>query len=684
MSLTAPGLINAPEKALTRLWHLPPELLSHILHFGISFAAIELWKCGSAPLIRRLIMGGCSNIDLLDSTLWTTSRWPSMLTELRQLKHLRLSRRGERLDHPFKLKKALASLPPTLETLDLDFEEAEEMLMCADCERHEIDDTQWRRVALSRRKMKVNMCNLRELFPCLKKLVLRGRTQLRTMTGIDYGQLPRSLLHLEILSDFPEDPTWNRTELLPRGLQVLKFGKQVNWKWSVPAVSSLPPGLVEFGENPQFMRIAQCMKALPATLTTWNTPWKEIVSSHTISLPSALHTLSVPALLSIPYWANLPDSITDLNLGSIPIKADSMSALPRGLKRLSAHNIDWLSVRRPDFPPALEYLYSESTYTIKNYEGVVVGDHRLPPSITCLDITLEDEDDLACLLPLTRLTDLSISINNVFIDSSKALNLPRSVTSLRLDIDTLHNSFHHNQVIRNLPPGLLELTITLDYSWSLLEIINLPQDLQVLKLCPERSLQSCPEFWRSLPRNLKHLICLETINGMTSSDIVELPTSLVSLSLTTPSFKDARGIIPRLPCRALTSLRLHDCAMRGDELRTLPRTLRHLDLGSHGKLTKVSPKHLKDLPPRLRTLRCCLMNSSIRARDADMLPCSLIDIKIGPNRPEIPEYWVKVYWRHIIQRAREGPIKTPDPRVSSRFRSVYKASAKKTHAIAVK
>jgi hypothetical protein len=100
---------------------LPVEILSHILSFGISHCALDLWKCGNRALNALLLNGGAREIELMDTSWVGETRWPLVLSEFRNLRSLTIYRPQAMIDDINFVRDALKQLTVTLETLNLSF-----------------------------------------------------------------------------------------------------------------------------------------------------------------------------------------------------------------------------------------------------------------------------------------------------------------------------------------------------------------------------------------------------------------------------------------------------------------------------------------------------------------------------------------------------------------------------------
>lgn len=74
------------------LANLPKELLAQILcRTSTSFLIISLWKCGDHHLIKQLA-SAITFLDLKDTRLASTSRYPKLISELTNLRYLSINR----------------------------------------------------------------------------------------------------------------------------------------------------------------------------------------------------------------------------------------------------------------------------------------------------------------------------------------------------------------------------------------------------------------------------------------------------------------------------------------------------------------------------------------------------------------------------------------------------------------
>lgn len=323
-----------------KLVQFPGELLSLILSYSdVTSSPIELWKCGDTSLNRKMAM--CVHtVDLKDLNPASTSRYPKMLSSLRNLRVLRIKRVAY-IAPPLILSQELRKLPPTLEELELSIPSTQlNFFLDWPPTTSELDSCK------HTRRKSPSIWNIGAFFPRLRRLVAgdeqRGQIDLEMLRGV----LPSSLEYLEfgaVCSDI------ERVEgILPPSLRTFKMT-------TVPNAIDYPSSLTYLGED--FMLagyvgvdLVKVLTNLPPGITKIPSLsidydyMREYLNATTIKPSLEYLSISFNSQFDHPIeW--IPPALTVLLFEGLTLPVPLLRALPRTITELRADTIDFDGLR---------------------------------------------------------------------------------------------------------------------------------------------------------------------------------------------------------------------------------------------------------------------------------------------------------------------------------------------------
>lgn len=646
-------------ESTSSLANLAPDLLDLILQFSGSFTAIEFWKTGNKQMRSRLSGGGCTSVDLRDTSAASTSRWPHMLIELCHLRTLKIFLE-RRLDKPETVGKSICYLSPLLHELILDFPEADIVLSAVKVSHGLIETlSYWQYKRESSLEAGPLIYNLGHLFPELKRLTLR-----ESKTHVDLSQLPLSLETLEVFSevkdaDAPQRARFRVSEL-PKKLTTLKITRP-DLVWTTADLVALPPHLTSFnadfstGPPSYIMTINAEVQSLPQTITRLgrirHLPKRGDFARF---LPPLEAWADVSSGLDDKYLEQLPHSITDLTLliGDMYYRGPTLTAallklLPHKLRRLVVQDVNWLGMTSSDFPPFLEQLVVDqgARGTLWN-PPQEVGDPTFDQSPTTVERALFAS-------PPGYLQHLLLLDIPALAFHPEVTTYPVTLTKMnigRIDCADL-------AVFLRAIPNVTDLRFGTAFQFDDLAQKALPPRLQSLQVyAPVNN-----DFPRALPPTLTHLELDIGCTYISESDIGSLPRSLTYFQM--GSGKRHEGYFAaRLPpsLRTLKATRL--CFKEGDIIN-LPRTLRHLQC----TMENITPTVLAALPRKLQSFEPAVSaRPSLNAQSVDLVPTTLKTMVIANLTTDrwqvrVPDF--SDLWQTHVAFSLSN-MKTPDPRLS--------------------
>lgn len=426
------------------LCNLPAEVLDLILSRIASYLVINLWKCGNRQLNTKMAQGGCTQVQLTDLSLASTSRWPLLINELKHLYSLRLTSCTP-LGQIEYLRKRLSALPRTLECLELEFSIPRQLMSMLLGGADPIEPTpldqadpypQENRSVIDKEASNdgnsVGIANLDDwrlqflgfdavrpwrldlLFPRLSTLTL-----VATMPVLDFATLPRSLRALS-LPKFAPTPIFSEsmdkyiTKMmrdLPEDLTCLNLSRQFMFStWFPPELRSLTLGEANASNpsNSAYIK-RECYQYLPSTLTAANLHAQQESDFLALQHLTSLRHLTI-TLHDERHVMLLPKLLTSLQVVRCyaPIK-DFIAFLPQNLRSLLCYY---------------------SPYD-KLFHLPALSTHPLPPSLTQLDAT-DVPTDLIKLLPRSLRT-LRLSTEHAW-SSDGITDLPPLLESLEIRV----------------------------------------------------------------------------------------------------------------------------------------------------------------------------------------------------------------------------------------------------------
>lgn len=608
-----------------KLQLLSIEILDFILRYeGTSQGVINLWLCGSTELSSKLANGGSTRLILTDRRIRSTSRWPLLLSQLSQLRHLSITHRNC-LGSDEYLRRCFMALT-NLESLELNSPSLGRALCTLPSKT---EPSNFRGMTL----------DISPYFPHLRKLVLTGPG-----FEIDLHRLPEYLewLELDDTGHFSEEDLRLVVKLLPRSLTCLKLRMSLDEEDFTSQLADLPPALTSLSVHPWRLHAnsmpnpSQVMSVLPDTLTDMpariqmDENWRFPASLTALSLDGFPSDPAVWNKVHLPLLKHLNVITTAKNLLK-PLTQHDILWLPRSITHLQFRHIygprlDLSAISPSDFPPKLRLLHIHAVkFDLKDSHNLPstledlffawfesnqsIEQLAIPPRLTVLNINWAattphfDTAERLSMLPAT-LTDLS----KVDLGSYHLFGLlPRRLT--RLGVNLFHYPFFDaastsEDLVNELPHTLQELEITIRISEAaevinqhelLLEIIKtLPAPLKSLRLASlssEWALDS--ELARALPRAMTFLMSRLKVDAL-----AELPP-------------------------ALTTLEGSNMAVDPADISKFPRTLRRL---SFAKLTReASPEEFALLPPHLDRLHMSVSpTTKLTPQLLDVLPMGLV------------------------------------------------------------
>lgn len=478
---------------MTTLTSIPPDVLSQIVSASASSAILlRLWSCGDSRL-HRLLTFCVDSIDLRDSRLATTPKFPSIIFGLKPLRSLSLVHAEVPMERYSLVPPSKERFAPHL--LALDASKLQTLLLWSP---NIIEDFQQLIASLRLKHPQsststplVTSPMLGLAFPSLTTLNLNSRG----MLGDILAELPSTLTSLSLLHAVVRVPIQDFFALLPRPLLILD-------------------GLVSFMN----MSAATSPKSPPPQLHTVSTiAWYGADDSHLACLPATLTKcklygteLAKPATLDL-----LPqiDSLYQLN-----IDQDSFDAADRS----------WASA----LPRALTFL--DLNGTVKLNTGDIL---LLPKTLTSLHTGTEQflrrwdwlestfQNDIDFWPPSLR----SMAIRQIRLSNKDLKLLPRALTSLTfLNADRMID-------LDCLPPALESLTFSRCLAFSVRG--RMPNTLNLVRTeSSDRALGNvATEFFAALPSTLQSISLPWPAESerLQPEPTFALPTSLTTLKLTT-------------------------------------------------------------------------------------------------------------------------------------------------------
>lgn len=400
------------------LANLPSPILAIIFHGKVSHLVINLWKCGNKQINQRL-ENGIEYMDLKDCRLDTTSRYPKMLSSLRQLRYLSLDR-GEwpLMATPADVSAEIQRISPSkLETLKLICKDVASCLWQYDENKSPI--------YTDHEHGKSAMLPLSAIFPHLVHLLVGDSTSKDLLSSADLPRLPPTLRRLSGPLNCQNQPTLS---LLPRSLEEWDinlssgdFSTETFWsdpppylttikRVSIPFMLPLPKTLVncrlQIGGTPPSISVLNQLPPSLVDITSFCTVDSLNVFNEYMKMslhpgltrlelnltsawwPQVVHTIpKLPSTLtSLEFSSTISYGVSSLDWSLLTEAVDQMTAAkfwPSGLLSLGS-KLPW-SNDDAYLPPWLEKV---SLFWPNNMEGDCLKTHLLPRSLKSLNIEL--------------------------------------------------------------------------------------------------------------------------------------------------------------------------------------------------------------------------------------------------------------------------------------------------------
>ena len=556
---------------------LPDRVLAQILGYEVSsFAVISLWKAGNKKLMYKLAHS-CERVILKDDSKGSTSRWPKMLTELRQLRELTIKRSFGYLMSPIPLSFELLKLPPTLKKLNIDCFEIINAFWNFD--RFKLPDGTLQPIDMS--KVDILELALRDIslvWPRLETFKINSLKAGSFLQPSIVTVLPQSLTELSLFTTMEQEIL----DALPPSLTSISASRFRD-------VSKWPPLITELNVISVTPRSAlQTLRSLPKSLKgsihdleviTFNKSLAEALppSLEDLHISQYIDTSSFEESINGPWTKAFPPALKTLKLSPSLMLLDvaHIASLPRTLTSLKGLLADYLNIHdyatQGDDKSAYKLnldLWPPNLQTLCLSGRISISSLVLP----CLPVTLRHLEFSAPSSIDSHLPPLLTTLK-IYNSATVTFELPfpPNLTHLYLegDIDYVPNSPWPSSLLTIENP--FNSSSVLDFERVILD--RAPSTLQSL------TMRSITKLWKSLPPSLTSFISSVSGPPPDMEDFASLPTTLLIIGA---NFKQNHGLLDentlaRLP-KNLTRLRIHNCYFTSRILPLLPRRLRFLDV----------------------------------------------------------------------------------------------------------
>lgn len=545
---------------------LPREVLAQIFYGpGRSYLAITLWKCGSRGFNAKL-SSSLENVHLSDGRGFSASRYPKMISELKALRSLTLSRGNWSLmDSAASMNSEIRKISsPNLTKLEIVSTEAPTCLFnYKPSTNPEASSNGMEVVSLQHGKGLSRFYDIGSQFPRLEELELVKGTfegSESIVSEEDLAGLPDTLKILKTSRLVVQDRMARVMSLLPRSLEL--WDVRISAPTMPPYPSDTTPTLVspQFWSNPpphlhtirsidDFVVDAVTFEFLPRSLKhcsiiTSNDDWSIDLRR---TLPPNLDQLS-------PSWPVDLNSVADYSASKLPQKIEQLTLLNYAPQRLATF--------LRSLPPTLQRLILEQSQESPDWDsfwrsGEASLDRSFWPShLTSLTLTQG--------IPLNQLGALPTTLKT-------------------LDVRVLDKEEMNFEI---LPRGLSKLCLKFVDDLERVYLGTGLPNLKELLICASKYRQKlAPQVWRQLPPSLLHLDLLDggpfNYELQDSIDHITLPTGLKTF-ITGPW---STNMFCKLPS-SLTFFRSTEMAFEGgivdktlESFKYLPTSLRTLIMG---------------------------------------------------------------------------------------------------------
>lgn len=627
---------------MATLLSLPPELLSLILHGKhTSRCAIALWKCGSS-LLNLKLASGLEYLHLKDKRLASTSRYPKMISSLKNLRFLHIDRgeyyllptskslseelqkiQGHKLETlvlkcagallALRLHRPLDDLSPS----QIDKSQAlEEDYLTVDSDTSEDDDSDDDEFVLSTYERGASfLFDMETIFPRLTTLKVFPHSDEDTFAEKDLAGLPQSLTTLT----YPSTLEWythskGLMAMLPRSLRTINGGMSHRnlIEEDESTVEEMQQMLLRVWSNPPPYLTTLDAIAPPARYRTYDLTWlpRTLTSYrfevykpgipldliHTIPPNTGplnfydLHLDTFPSDASL-LFSKLPSQVTVLSVRdprSFLITPTFLASLPRSLTSLAVslkkdETADWAGLRQQisdSEENGVSFWPPNLTFISDGIKSPIaeVVNH-LPKRLKSLIVRWEDSSDFPAQHLPPALTLLHARFTQEFHISTA---LPSSISNLLFDAP---NSLLDLQtLVRFAPKSLTTLELHNTEGDLSSTIDTLPSTITFLSLhCLAATSMSC------VPRSLTNLFVIRFIlpsEPRSDFDYFQaLPSTIQHIHMGSASTKrrESLPVLSGSSFSTLTQLRnlevLGIAEFEPDLLRTLPPSLTTLRMG---------------------------------------------------------------------------------------------------------
>lgn len=526
------------------LLHLPASVLGLIV--ANSYIVVPLWKCGNRLLHSKLVEG-TQDVSLVDKMRHSTSRWPKLLSHLRNLRKLHIERPFSYLiyDHD-AMAREVQSLSPLLEYLTIRCKDVLTAFVGPSIPptlRHYPHGTS-------------SFWSIRDRFPSLRSFDI-GPSAVG-FTWSDWPAFPDSITELSCCGK-PLPLSRNSLSITPSS-----FPPHIaNWKlilstWNPSEAHLLPASTVSlsFGS-------LESSTSSPS-LQHWTAPLERLTHLHTLSITR--HCINVDSLRL------LPPTITALTLNvleenSFLIAASEgtlKSSWPDALKSLSFQGSSMLNQLCYHLPRHLETL----GWDVEETAGFDLS--VLPRSLTSMRLIPLHYSLVPYAIP-PMLTQLEL------IQAPQQHAGPPSDAPSHPAHDA--NSTHSGSHVSSIPLfNLAWLTRLRLKDWSWHDFAKLPRTLTSLSIVIitgySSSMDPAEDWFDSLPRglvNFELIKSVETPLPVLSSNSFHHLTSLNSLWIRSTSLYFNANILKNLP-RKMEAIEIGLDSMTEELTQYLPVT----------------------------------------------------------------------------------------------------------------
>lgn len=581
------------------LSHFPSELLELIV--ADSYLLLALWKCGNDRLNSKL---ASAITQVRFESYWSHQfGMPTIVFDLRSLRHLQLSSRGMIMKSPENWPTFMRSLPGTLETIDIASRDSGASLI--NFGPHGPRSTPYP-LGESR------FIDLGALFPRLHTLkvhTLPGRRVQDPIISPDLAGLPPTLTRLRAVVQFFNITTDALLALLPRSLLHLEATIEgptnedglVDWQQAPPNLETISEIKVTAYNRKSYYWLPRSLvyakivpKRMDEDLSVLFTPEAMLtLPPHFANLQ--LETSSSWSSPNLSWLSVLPAKLTRLELLSTlkSFSAADLEMLPSTLTHFSviSKSMDWKSLEAAD---AIAKANSQSFW---------------PPLLTDLEIEVPMRATRFSLLPRT-LRRLKAGIGLLLSSALSVENLPPSLTDLSLDYEYAESASEKLSCKGLLPSGLksLNLNNTIGATSIALTLPHLLTSIQASGFINavfsdatilQMTLPCCDRF-DLLPRTLTsfHLRTLDFVDDQLI-DLSVLPSSLTSFTIAALIRQAGRPQLELTSFAHLSRLKVlripHTLPLPSKVFRHLPKSLTDLMF----RLATFEEDDLPFIPPLL-------------------------------------------------------------------------------------